>query len=87
MKYTNNLLKKFEDLFGQIDYTIRYERGNFQSGYCIVENKKIIVINRFYDTEAKINCLIDILQNIEIVEEDLDEKGVELYKKALKVNV
>ncbi len=76
IKYTTNALRKIEALFQTLDYVIRYEKGSFQSGYCIVQNKKIIVINKFFDTEAKINCLVDILGNIEFNEETLDEKGV-----------
>ncbi|MEM9821066.1 MAG: hypothetical protein AAF985_08340 [Bacteroidota bacterium] len=83
-KYTKHTLKKIEALFGEIEYTIRYERGNFQSGYCIVENRRIAVINKFYDTEARINCLLEILSTQEIEEESLSEKGVEWYKKLSK---
>ena len=36
-----------ETFFKEQEYTIRYEKGNFQSGYCIVENRKIAVINKF----------------------------------------
>jgi len=79
IKYTKHTLKKVEDLFNKVNYTIRYERGNFQSGYCIVENKRIAVINKFYDAEARINCLIEILGNVEIDSEKLDEKEKKLY--------
>ena len=64
LKFTKHNLKKVEALFEELGYTIRYEKGNFQSGYCIVENRKMAVINRFYDTEGRINCLIDILSSI-----------------------
>lgn len=81
IKYTKHTLKKVEDLFTSIKYTIRYERGNFQSGYCIVENKRIAVINKFYDAEARINCLIDILGNVEVDSEALEEKEQKLYEQ------
>lgn len=81
IKYTKHTLKKVEELFKTIDYTVRYERGNFQSGYCIVENKRIAVINKFYDAEARINCLIDILGNVEVDKELLDEKELTLYNE------
>ena len=79
-KYTKHQLKKIEGLLELVGYTIRYERGNFQSGYAIVENKKIAVINKFFDTEARINSLFDILLNIEVDESVLDEKSQEYYK-------
>ncbi|MEL6866005.1 MAG: hypothetical protein AAFP19_16380 [Bacteroidota bacterium] len=83
-KYTKHTLKKIEDLFKAVDYTIRYERGNFQSGYCIVENRNIAVINKFYDTEARINCLLEILPTVEVRENILDEKMAAFYKKLIK---
>ncbi len=64
MKYTAHNLKKLESLFEELGYVIRYEKGNFQSGYCIVEDRKIVVINKFFDTEGRINSLLDILPNL-----------------------
>ena len=32
IKYTPTTLKKFEELFDEIGYTIRFEKGNFNSG-------------------------------------------------------
>ena len=66
MRYTQGTLKKIETAFSEIGYTIRYEKGNFQSGYCLVENRKIAVVNKFFDTEARINTLLDILANLDI---------------------
>lgn len=65
----------------ELEYTVRYEKGNFNSGYCIVENKKIAVINKFFDVEGRMNCLLDILQNLEIEEEKLSEPSIKLLKK------
>ena len=42
-------------------YTLRYERGTFQSGYCILEARKVVVLNRFLQTEGRINTLIDLM--------------------------
>ncbi|MEO6759225.1 MAG: hypothetical protein ABIO24_07200 [Saprospiraceae bacterium] len=81
MRYTQGLLKKIEDLFDELDYTIRYEKGSFQSGYCLVENRRIAVVNRFFDTEARINCLIDILANIDYDPAELSEKSRDLIDK------
>ena len=82
MKYTKHTLKKLETLFQEMEYTVRYEKGNFQSGYAMVEARKIAVINKFYDTEARINCLLDILQNLDVVEEDkLSDKSLRLLRE------
>ena len=81
LKYTRHSLKKLETLMTELEYTVRYEKGNFNSGYCIVENKKIAVINKFFDVEGRMNCLLDILQNLEIEEEKLSEPSIKLLKK------
>lgn len=83
-KYTKHFLKKTEDLFAEIEYVIRYERGSFKSGYCIVEDRKIAVINKFFDTEARINTLIEILNVIEIDATKLTEGMASHYKALMK---
>ena len=81
IKYTKHFLKKIEDLFKELEYTVRYERGNFKSGYCIVEDKQIAVINRFFEVEARINVLLEILNNVEIDATRLDEKNATFFKQ------
>lgn len=70
-----------EDILKASEYIIRYERGNFNSGYCILETKKVIVINKFYDSEARINCLLEIMNNVLIMEDNLDEKELKFYSQ------
>ncbi|MCH2045690.1 MAG: hypothetical protein MK212_16355 [Saprospiraceae bacterium] len=66
MKYHAATLKKLETLFKQLDFKIRYEKGNFQAGYCVVHHQQVIVVNKFYKTEARIRCLLDILKEMDI---------------------
>ena len=66
IKYTPAALKKLESLFKEAGYVVRFERGNFTSGYCVLEQKKVVVINKFFDLEARINSLLDILTQVEL---------------------
>ena len=84
MKYTRHNLKKLETLFKEIEYTVRYEKGSFNSGYCIVEDRKIAVINKFYDVEGRINVLLEILSNIPVEEARLEEGTQKFYNQLLK---
>jgi hypothetical protein len=84
MRYTQTTLKKLEDVFNELDYTVRYEKGNFQSGYCLVENRRIAVVNKFFDTEARINCLLEILFNAGFDLETLSEASREFVQKSRK---
>lgn len=81
-KYTTTTLKKLEDLLKESGYIVRYERGNFVAGYCILESKKVIVINRYYETEARINNLIEIMGKIGVNEAELSEASRNFYNEA-----
>ena len=58
-----NLQKLVEQIQGY-DYTVRYEKGHFQSGFCILEDRKVVVINKFFDLRARIESLDLILARI-----------------------
>jgi hypothetical protein len=66
LKYTPNTLSRLERILTESGYIIRFERGSFQSGYCILEDKKVVVLNKFLNPEGKINALMDIIPAIEI---------------------
>lgn len=83
-KYTANTLKKLEQLYEEMNYRIRYEKGNFNSGYCMMEDKKIAVINKFLNVEGRINALIEILPSIKIQEEILSGEMQKWYQANLK---
>jgi hypothetical protein len=79
MKYTQITLDKLEKIVEEAGYLIRYERGTFQSGYCILEQKKVVVLNKFLQTEGRINTLIDLIPQLDIKSEFLSEESKKLY--------
>jgi hypothetical protein len=81
IKYTNQFLTKLEDLIAESDYTLRYEKGNFKSGFCVLKDQKIIIVNRFYPTEGKINALYDILRTVTLDTSRFTEKNQKLYEE------
>ncbi len=78
LKYTKTNLKKIEEIFKSHDFTVRYERGQFKSGYCILRDKKIIIVNRFFKEKGRIESLLDILQQVEIQDDKLSEESKKL---------
>jgi hypothetical protein len=66
MKYTQTTLDKIGDLIEEAGYIVRYERGSFQSGFCILEDKKVVVLNKFLQLEGRINTLIDLIPQLKI---------------------
>lgn len=71
MKYTQATLNKVEALIEEAGYIVRYERGSFQSGFCILEDKKVVVLNKFLQLEGRINTLIDLIPQLKINAETL----------------
>ena len=84
IKYTIPYLTKLEDMIAESDYTLRYEKGNFKSGYCVLKDQKIIIINKFYTTEGKINALMEILKGITLDRAKFTEKSLKLYEEIIQ---
>lgn len=66
MKYTQATLDKLQNILSESGYVVRYERGNFQSGWCVLEQKKIVVLNKFLNVESRINALTEIIPQLTI---------------------
>ena len=79
MKFTQNTLDKVEKIAQESGYVMRYERGSFQSGYCILQEKKVVVLNKFLPTEGRINTLIDLLPQLNINFDSLTHESQKLY--------
>lgn len=79
LKYTRPFLNKLEDIFAESDFVLRYEKGNFRAGYCVLRDMKVAVVNKYYSLEGKVNCLYDILRIISIDENRLSDKNRQLY--------
>ena len=85
MKYTQHTLDKIEQIAEEVGYIIRYERGNFQSGYCILQAKKVIVLNKFFQTEGRINTLIDLMPQLQVNFDALTLESQKMYEEIMSV--
>ena len=85
MKYTQHSLDKVEKIIEDSGYIIRYERGTFQSGYCILQEKKVVVLNKFFQTEGRINTLIDLMPQLVINFDALTHESQKLYDEVMSV--
>jgi hypothetical protein len=81
MKYTQTTLDKIERILDEAEYIVRYERGNFQSGYCILEQRKVVVLNKFLQLEGRISTLIDIVPQLRIVPGSLSPEVRKIYEE------
>lgn len=81
MKYNQASLNKIEKILDEAEYVVRYERGTFQSGYCILEAKKVVVLNKFLNVEGRINILVDLIPQLKINLDLLTHKSQKLYEE------
>jgi hypothetical protein len=71
---TTHTLEKIEMLLKTAGYKVRYEKGNFKTGSCLLLNSKMIVVNRFSNLESKIIALSELIRELEIDLNLLDDK-------------
>ena len=59
------IYQELKVIFEQLNYKIVLDKGSFNSGYCILEDEKIIVINKNKPYENRIKILSEILSSID----------------------
>ncbi len=79
MKYTAATLQKHEKVLEEAGYIIRYEKGNFQSGYCLLEERKVVVLNRFLNVESRIHTLTELIPILKMDPDLLSPESRKLY--------
>lgn len=84
MKLTKNLRAKLQDVLQNLGYKVRYEKGNFIGGDCLVEQQKMVVVNKFFPLENQVNTLIDILLELDPDPEALSEEEQKLFARLKK---
>lgn len=83
--FTQHNLGKLEELLAEFGYRVRYEKGSFRTGACILQHTKVIMVNKFSNLEVRIQSLIQLLREIDVDATILDEKKREFYKTIKKM--
>jgi non-homologous end joining protein Ku len=71
---TNHTLEKLENLLKSAGYRVRYEKGNFKTGACLLQSSKIVVVNKFSNLESKIQSVAELARMLEMDHQLLDDK-------------
>lgn len=79
IKYTTGFVDKLEDILNESGYRVRYERGNFQSGWCLLDHKRVVVLNKFLNTEGRVNTLVDLIPQLKIDFDKLTLASQKIY--------
>ena len=83
MKYTQSTSDKLEKILEECGYVLRFERGTFQSGYCILEQKKVVVLNKFLQLEGRISTLIDLIPQLQVDIDVLSPEAKKTYEDVM----
>lgn len=74
LSFTQHTLDKLESLLNSLGFKLRYEKGNFKTGACILDQSRVIIVNKFSNLENKILSLANLIRNTETDDTSLDEK-------------
>ncbi len=58
------ILDELKDIADQLGAKVRFEKGDFKGGYCIVKHNKQIVINKMTNTQRKVMTLAAALNEL-----------------------
>lgn len=85
-KEFEDVIEELKALAAQLGATIRFEKGDFKGGYCLLKDSKVIVINKLANTQRKAIILSEALKDLgveqiyltprirEIIEQMYEEK-------------
>ena len=73
---TTHTLEKLEILLRSAGYKVRYEKGNFKTGACMLLSSRIIVVNKFSNLESKIHAIAELIRELELDFNLLDDKQI-----------
>lgn len=82
MRISKSTQDKLQQLLEALDYEVRYEKGSFKAGFCVVHTQKTVLINKFVPLEGIIQTLTEIIKQLEITNiENLNEEQLKLWEK------
>lgn len=80
-KEFENILDDLKTLATQMGAKVRFERGDFKGGYCLIKKDKIIVINKLSNLQRKVITLTSALKELGIEEIFLSPKLREIIEE------
>lgn len=58
------IVADLEDLARRLGVTVRYEKGDFEGGFCILREQKLVLVNRKLTSQRKASVLALALQDL-----------------------
>lgn len=85
MRYTKTTLRMLETLVEEGGYRLRAEKGNFAPGHCIIQSARVVVVNKYFDTEARILALLDLIPQLDLDHDALSDASKEMLHTVLEI--
>ncbi len=63
---TRQTLAELNELAQKLGYELRFEKGNFKGGYCLLKESKLLVVNSRNDHERRVTIISKSLKEIGI---------------------
>ncbi len=65
---TKQILSELEEIVERLGFKLRYEKGNFEGGYCLLKELRLFVINSRNEPERRIGIIARNLKELGIDE-------------------
>lgn len=79
-KEFESVLQELKQIAQELGAKVRFERGDFKGGYCIIKEDKTIVINKLSSLQKKVMILTSALKDLGIEELYLPPKIREILE-------
>ena len=67
-KEFEEILQELKLVADQLGASVRFEKGDFKGGYCIIHEQKVIVINKMTNLQRKVMILSSALKELGVDE-------------------
>jgi hypothetical protein len=84
-KEFEEIIQDLRSVASQLGATVRFEKGDFKGGYCLLKESKVIVINKNANLQRKAMILSAALKELGVDEIYLNPKMRELIEEMSEV--
>ena len=81
-----DILEDLKSLAAQLGAKVRFEKGDFKGGYCILKDDKVIVINKTANLQKKVMILSAALKELGVDKIYLTPKIREIIDEMAEIN-
>ena len=85
-KEFEDILQDLKALAAELGASVRFEKGDFKGGYCIIKESKVIVINKMTNLQRKVIILSAALKELGVDKIYLTPKIREIIDEMAETN-